>query len=175
MSWVDFFGQMLHGATHYGPPGSAPAWMAVLQPFVPRIPAMNVNLFSQIGLILLVGLVTKNSILLVEFANQEMARGKSALEAMREAGRTRLRPILMTAFSTIAGILPIAIGFGAGAESRRPMGIAVVGGMISSTVLTLLVVPVVYTLLADASRRFSRKPRTAPTPAPVAEDVLSAG
>jgi len=94
---------------------------------------------------------------------------------MREAGRTRLRPILMTAFSTIAGILPIAIGFGAGAESRRPMGIAVVGGMISSTVLTLLVVPVVYTLLADASRRFSRKPRTAPTPAPVAEDVLSAG
>jgi HAE1 family hydrophobic/amphiphilic exporter-1 len=168
MSWVDFDGQALYGAKHYAPPGSAPAWLVALQPFVPRVPSMNVNLFSQIGLILLVGLVTKNSILLVEFANQEIERGKSALEAMRAAGRTRLRPILMTAFSTIAGILPIAIGFGAGAESRRPMGVAVVGGMISSTVLTLLVVPVVYVLLADLTRWLSRKRRNI-SPSPVNE------
>jgi multidrug efflux pump subunit AcrB len=69
----------------------------------------------------------------------------------------RLRPILMTAFSTIAGILPIAIGFGAGAESRRPMGVAVVGGMLTSTFLTLLIIPVVYTLFSDAADWFSRK------------------
>ena len=125
---------------------------------MPQLPAMNINLFSLIGLVLLVGLVTKNSILLVEFANQQRASGVDAREAMRLAGVVRLRPILMTAFSTIAGIMPIAIGFGAGAESRRPMGVAVVGGMITSTFLTLLVIPVVYTLLADFSGLFSRKP-----------------
>jgi len=113
----------------------------------PPIPAMNINLFSQIGLVLLVGLVTKNSILLVEYANQQTAKGMDPLTAMLEAGKVRLRPILMTAFSTIAGIMPIAIGFGAGAESRRPMGIAVVGGMLTSTFLTLYVIPVVYVML----------------------------
>ena len=116
---------------------------------IPPVPAMNINLFSLIGLILLVGLVTKNSILLVEFANQQRKQGVSAHDAMVQAGVVRLRPILMTAFSTIAGILPIAIGFGAGAESRRPMGVAVVGGMLTSTFLTLLIIPVVYTLLSD--------------------------
>jgi multidrug efflux pump len=153
---VNELGTMLYGAAHYAPPGSVPAWIKALAPFVPRIPAMNINLFSQIGLVLLVGLVTKNSILLVEFANQQMAAGKSALEAMRAAGRTRLRPILMTSLATIAGILPIAIGFGAGAESRRPMGIAVVGGMLSSTVLTLLVVPVIYTVFAGRRRPLAK-------------------
>jgi hydrophobe/amphiphile efflux-1 (HAE1) family protein len=123
------------------------------------ISAMNINLFSQIGLILLVGLVTKNSILLVEFANQERQKGINARDAMLEAGVVRLRPILMTAFSTVAGILPIAIGFGAGAESRRPMGIAVVGGMLTSTFLTLVIIPVVYTLLSDLADRFRRHPR----------------
>jgi len=150
---INQLGTMLYGATHFAPPGSAPGWIAALAPYVPRIPAMNINLFSQIGLVLLVGLVTKNSILLVEFANQQMATGKNAIDAMREAGRTRLRPILMTSFSTIAGILPIAIGFGAGSESRRPMGIAVVGGMISSTILTLLIIPVVYTVFAGKRRK----------------------
>jgi hydrophobe/amphiphile efflux-1 (HAE1) family protein len=116
---------------------------------IPPVPAMNINLFSLIGLILLVGLVTKNSILLVEFANQQRKQGVNAHDAMMQAGVVRLRPILMTAFSTIAGILPIAIGFGAGAESRRPMGVAVVGGMLTSTFLTLLIIPVVYTLLND--------------------------
>jgi multidrug efflux pump subunit AcrB len=125
---------------------------------LPPVPAMNINLFSQIGLILLVGLVTKNSILLVEFANQQRAKGASAQDAMLQAGVVRLRPILMTAFATIAGILPIAIGFGAGAESRRPMGVAVVGGMLTSTFLTLLIIPVVYTLFSDLAAFFRRKP-----------------
>lgn len=115
----------------------------------PPIPAMNINLFSLVGLVLLIGLVTKNSILLVEYANQQMAKGTGSHEAMTQAGLVRLRPILMTAFSTIAGILPIAVGFGAGAESRRPMGIAVVGGLLTSTFLTLFVVPVVYTFFSD--------------------------
>src|ERR1041385_4060244 len=129
----------------------------------PPIPAMNVNLFSQIGLVLLVGLVTKNSILLVEFANRRRAAGDEPRPAMLEAGRVRLRPILMTAFSTIAGILPIAIGFGAGAESRRPMGVAVVGGMLTSTFLTLFVIPVVYTLFSDLAKLLhrNRAPRAA--------------
>ncbi len=116
---------------------------------IPPVPAMNINLFSLIGLILLVGLVTKNSILLVEFANQQCAQGAIAHDAMMQAGTVRLRPILMTAFSTVAGIIPIAIGFGAGAESRRPMGVAVIGGMLTSTFLTLLIIPVVYTLFSD--------------------------
>jgi len=130
----------------------------------PPIPAMNFNLFSQIGLVLLVGLVTKNSILLVEYANQQRAKGLDSHEAMIQAGLVRLRPILMTAFSTIAGILPIAIGFGAGAESRRPMGVAVVGGMLTSTFLTLFVIPVVYTLFSDLAARLRPKSAVASVP-----------
>ncbi len=160
LGWVNVLGTMLYSMTHFAP--SAPGWAHTLARFIPRIPAMNLNLFSQIGLILLVGLVTKNSILLVEFANQQMAAGKTALEAMKSAGMTRLRPILMTSFATIAGILPIAIGFGAGAESRRPMGVAVVGGMLTSTFLTLLVIPVVYTLFADFGRLFRGKKNAPP-------------
>ena len=132
------------------------------------LPGMNINLFSQIGLVLLIGLVTKNSILLVEFANQRRAAGVNAHDAMLEAGVVRLRPILMTAFSTIAGILPIAIGFGAGAESRRPMGMAVVGGMLTSTFLTLLIIPVVYTIFSDLAERFSRRRSASELPPPAA-------
>ena len=125
---------------------------------LPPMVSMNINLFSLIGFVLLVGLVTKNGILLVEFANQRCADGATPKDAMIEAGRIRLRPILMTAFSTIAGILPIAIGFGAGAESRRPMGIVVIGGMLTSTFLTLYVVPVVYTMFSDLSKRVAKRP-----------------
>ncbi|MDB6126053.1 MAG: acriflavin resistance protein [Pedosphaera sp.] len=124
---------------------------------IPPIPSMNINLFSEIGMVLLLGLVTKNSILLVEFANQQREKGMNAREAMFEAGIVRLRPILMTALCTIAGILPIAIGFGAGSESRRPMGVAVVGGMITSTFLTLIIIPVVYTVFSDLASLFSRR------------------
>ena len=102
---------------------------------------------------MLIGLVTKNSILIVEFANQQREQGNSFIEAVVNAATIRLRPILMTSFATIFGILPIAIGLGAGAESRRPLGLAVVGGMLFSTFLTLIIVPVVYTLLA----RFTHK------------------
>jgi multidrug efflux pump len=108
----------------------------------------SLNIFSQIGLVMLVGLVTKNAILIVEFANQLRTRGQEIAEAVIEAARIRLRPILMTSFSTVFGILPIAIGFGAGAESRRPLGIVVVSGVLFSTFMTLLLVPVVYSILA---------------------------
>jgi hydrophobe/amphiphile efflux-1 (HAE1) family protein len=131
---------------------------------MPALPAMNINLFSLIGLVLLLGLVTKNAILLVEFANQQRATGQSAGEAMIEAGRVRLRPILMTAFSTIAGILPIAIGFGAGAESRRPMGVAVVGGMLTSTFLTLVVIPIVYVVFSQLAGARQSEPKADPAP-----------
>ncbi|MBI1177256.1 MMPL family transporter [bacterium] len=129
---------------------------------IPVLPAMNINLFSQVGLVLLVGLVTKNGILLVEFANQLTGRGQNAHDSIVESGRVRLRPILMTAISTVAGILPIAIGFGAGAESRRPMGIVVVGGMLTSTFLTLFVIPMIYTIFADVAAWLRRKFGTAP-------------
>ena len=106
----------------------------------------TLNLFSQIGMILLIGIVTKNSILLVEYANQLKSRGLNSVEAMLEAGRIRLRPILMTSVATIFALMPIALGLGAGAASRRPLGYAVVGGLIFSTALTLYLVPSVYTL-----------------------------
>ena len=121
---------------------------------------MSLNVYSQIGLIMLIGLVTKNAILIVEYANQRRARGELLEDAVVNAARTRLRPILMTTLSTVFGVLPIALGLGAGAESRKPLGAAVVGGMIFSTVLTLIAVPVVYTMLA----RFAGDPakRAAP-------------
>ncbi len=108
----------------------------------------SLNIYSQIGLIMLVGLVTKNSILIVEFSNQLRERGQSVVDAVIQAATIRLRPILMTSLSTIFGVLPIAIGLGAGAESRRPLGLAVVGGMLFSTFLTLVLVPVIYTLMS---------------------------
>ncbi len=108
----------------------------------------SLNIYSQIGLIMLIGLVTKNAILIVEFANQLRRRGQPVIEAVVEAATIRLRPILMTSFATIFGVLPIAIGLGAGAEARRPLGLAVVGGLFFSTFLTLVLVPVVYTLLS---------------------------
>ena len=109
---------------------------------------MTLNIYSQIGLIMLIGLVTKNAILIVEYANQRRARGEPLEDAVVGAARTRLRPILMTTLSTVFGVLPIALGLGAGAESRMPLGIVVVSGMVFSTALTLMVVPVVYVLLA---------------------------
>jgi len=147
----------------YVPPGVLPAPLAFIFGLLPTIPSMNLNLYSLIGLVLLLGLVTKNSILLVEFANQRRALGVSAVDAMRQAGAVRLRPILMTALSTVIGILPIALGLGAGAESRRPLGVAVVGGMLSSTFLTLYLVPAFY-IMVD---RFRQAPAVSPSPAPL--------
>jgi multidrug efflux pump len=106
----------------------------------------TLNVYSQIGMILLIGLVSKNSILLVTYANELRARGAEAVAAMREAGRIRLRPILMTSVASIFGALPIALGLGAGAGSRRPLGYAIIGGLIVSTLLTLYLVPSVFVL-----------------------------
>jgi multidrug efflux pump len=108
----------------------------------------TINIFSQIGMIMLIGLVTKNGILIVEFANQRQAAGMPVAEAIRDAAESRLRPILMTSLSTILGILPVALGLGAGSESRVSMGIAVVGGMVFATGLTLYVIPAFYSYLA---------------------------
>jgi multidrug efflux pump len=114
----------------------------------------TLNIFSQIGLIMLIGLVTKNGILIVEFANQRRVQGMPLLEAIQEAAVSRFRPILMTSLSTFLGILPIALALGAGSESRIPMGIAVCGGLIFSTFLSLFIVPAMYGYLSKKSRSF---------------------
>jgi HAE1 family hydrophobic/amphiphilic exporter-1 len=113
----------------------------------------TLNMFSMIGILLLFGLVTKNSILLVDYANQLRREGLDKVEAMRTAAPVRLRPVLMTAISMIFGVLPAAIGLGPGAESRAPMAVAAAAGMFSSMLLTLVVVPVFYLLFDDAAER----------------------
>ncbi|MGH7534931.1 MAG: efflux RND transporter permease subunit, partial [Gemmatimonadales bacterium] len=113
----------------------------------------TLNLYSQIGMVLLIGIVTKNSILLVEYANQLKARGRSTVDAVLESGRIRLRPILMTSVATVMGAVPIALGLGAGSLSRRPLGYAIVGGVLFSTALTLYLVPVAYVLLDGLKQR----------------------
>ena len=120
---------------------------------------MTVNIFSLMGIIMLMGLVTKNAILVVEFTNQLRGRGMDVTEALLTAGPVRLRPVLMTTFSTIFGMLPVALmlGGGAGVEMRAPMAVAVIGGLLTSTLLTLIVVPVVYALFDNLINWFSRK------------------
>ena len=108
----------------------------------------TMNIFSQIGVIMLIGLVSKNGILIVEFANQRKAMGEPMLIAVKNAAVARFRPILMTSLSTVLGILPMAIATGAGAESRVAMGIAVVGGMVCATFLSLFVIPAIYSYLS---------------------------
>jgi multidrug efflux pump len=116
----------------------------------------TLNIFSQIGIIMLIGLVTKNGILIVEFANQKKAQGEDILQAIQSAAIQRFRPILMTSLSTILGILPIALALGAGAESRVSMGLTVIGGLIFSTILTLYVIPAVYSYISGKEKRLAR-------------------
>jgi multidrug efflux pump len=104
----------------------------------------TLNIFSQIGIIMLIGLVTKNGILIVEFANQRKEQKIKLFDAVMQAAASRFRPILMTSLSTILGILPIALALGAGSESRVSMGLAVIGGMVFATGLTLYVIPAIY-------------------------------
>ncbi len=118
---------------------------------------MTLNIFSEIGMIMLIGLVTKNGILIVEFANQKKAAGLSKTEAAFEAAVARLRPILMTSLATVFGALPITLGLGAGAESRMPLGVVVDGGLLFALILTLFVIPVMYTLMTK-----DRKPLPGP-------------
>ena len=130
---------------------------------------MQLDMISMIGMILLMGLVTKNSILLVDFANRQREEGATLDESMLRAGPVRLRPILMTSFSLILGMLPVALN--SGSAMRQPMAVAVIGGLITSTLLTLVFVPVAYCLMESFTgwlRRFGRKELQA-SPAPAAD------
>jgi HAE1 family hydrophobic/amphiphilic exporter-1 len=121
------------------------------------IAGMTLNIFTMIGFIMLMGLVTKNAILLVDYTNTLRSQGRTRREALLEAGPVRLRPILMTTLAMIGGMVPVAISQEVGAEQRAPMAVAVIGGLISSTLLTLVVVPVVYELLDKVSDFVTRK------------------
>ena len=112
------------------------------------ISGQTINMYSMIGLILLMGLVKKNSILLVDFTNQRREEGLGIRDALQDACPKRLRPILMTTFSTVAGAIPLALSLGPGSESLKPMAISIIGGSLVSTVLTLVVVPALYSLFA---------------------------
>ncbi|NML61121.1 efflux RND transporter permease subunit [Massilia sp. RP-1-19] len=122
----------------------------------------TLNIFSVIGIVMLMGLVTKNAILLVDFTNHGQRNGKSQHDAILDAGQVRLRPILMTTLAMIFGMLPMAIGMGDGGESQAPMGRAVIGGVITSTLLTLVVVPVAYTYLDNLGKKAARWFKGAP-------------
>jgi len=124
---------------------------AMLGLFVSRT---DFGMTSLLGLIFLLGLVNKNAILLVDHANQLRGRGMSLRDAILAAGPIRLRPILMTTSATILGMLPVALGFGTGAELRAPMAVAIIGGLVTSTVLSLVVVPVVYAIFDQIHPRF---------------------
>src|SRR6186713_3011390 len=118
----------------------------------------TLNLFSMIGFIMLMGLVTKNAILLVDFANRARRAGASLHDSLLQAGQVRLRPIMMTTAAMIGGMMPLAIGYGEGGEVQAPMGRAIIGGVITSTLLTLVVVPVLFTYLdAFHERRKARR------------------
>jgi len=125
----------------------------------------TLNIFSMIGLLLLMGIVKKNSIILVDYANAFKAKGFGAREAMEKAGPIRLRPILMTATATLMAAIPPALGLGSGSEIRMPMAIGVIGGLVLSTALSLVVVPAFYVI----AEKTSRKKVAVPAPAPRAE------
>jgi HAE1 family hydrophobic/amphiphilic exporter-1 len=127
----------------------------------------TLNVMSMIGIIMLMGLVTKNGILLIDFVNQRREAGASRLDAILESGRIRLRPIIMTTVAMIFGMLPLAFAIGEGAEQRAPMARAVIGGLITSTLLTLFVVPAMYTILDDAAERFRARGRARTARQPV--------
>ena len=117
-----------------------------------KLTGISINIYSQIGLVMLVGLMAKNGILVVEFADQLRDRGKAVLDAVQEAAMTRLRPVIMTMLSTVLGALPLILSSGAGAEARESIGWVVFGGLGIATIFTLLLIPVIYSLLAPLAR-----------------------
>jgi multidrug efflux pump subunit AcrB len=122
----------------------------------------TLNVFSMIGLVMLMGLVTKNAILLVDFANQARREGASVPEALLQAGLIRMRPIIMTTAAMVFGMLPLALALNDGGEIQAPMGRAIIGGVITSTLLTLVVVPVLYSYLVRERRPDSQPPPVSP-------------
>jgi multidrug efflux pump subunit AcrB len=114
----------------------------------------TINIFSQIGMIVLVGIVTKNGILIVEFANQKRLEGIDRVEAVILASSERVRPILMTSLATALGALPLAISIGGTSNSRVPMGVAIIGGLLFSLALTLFVIPALYTYIAGKTKMY---------------------
>jgi multidrug efflux pump len=126
----------------------------------------TLNIYSQVGLVTLVGLIAKNGILIVEFANRRQLEGLGKLEAVREAARVRLRPILMTSLATVAGHFPLVLVTGAGAAARNSIGLVLVGGMAIGTLFTLFIIPCLYVLMARNTAKESANPYDAPqTPA----------
>ena len=114
--------------------------------FALKLTGTTISVVVFIGLIMLAGIVVNNAIVLIDYINQLRRRGVAKLEAIKEAGKVRLRPIMMTTLTTALGLLPLAMGLGEGAEVRAPMAVTVIGGLLVSTVLTLVVIPVVYSL-----------------------------
>src|SRR5262249_46806751 len=141
------------------------------------VTAQPISLPVVIGILMLMGIVTKNAIMLVDFAIEEMKRGLPRAEAIVDAGRKRARPIVMTTIAMIGGMLPSAFGLGSGGEFRAPMAIAVIGGLLSSTLLSLVFVPAVFTVMDDIAgfvwRRFARL--VGPTDEPAAPRQIARG
>ncbi len=140
----------------------------------------SIGLYALIGITMLMGLVTKNAILLVEYGLLAMRKGLPQREAIVLAGETRMQPILMTTIAMIAGMSPIALGLGAGSEARSPMAISVIGGLISSTVFTLVVIPVVFTYIDDCQTWLRKKflgkgPKSAGEHLTIEDDTNSSG
>jgi HAE1 family hydrophobic/amphiphilic exporter-1 len=135
------------------------------------ISRQSLGFYALIGIVMLMGLVTKNAILLVEYCLMAMKEGKPRYQAIVESGEARMRPILMTTVAMIAGMLPIALGLGAGSEARAPMAICVIGGLITSTLLTLIIVPVVFTYVDDFQQWFVRFLPKAESGAPTGADI----
>jgi HAE1 family hydrophobic/amphiphilic exporter-1 len=133
-----------------------------------------VNVYAQIGLVMLIGLAAKNAILIVEFAKEASERGATPVQAARDAARLRLRPILMTAFSFILGVVPLVLASGAGAESRRSIGVCVVYGLAASTLLSLVIVPTFYALLVTVRDRMWGASADGSGPEPAGVEVPSA-
>jgi HAE1 family hydrophobic/amphiphilic exporter-1 len=134
------------------------------------ITGQTLNIMSMIGVILLMGIVAKNAILLIDFAKWSEESGVERREALIQAGRVRLRPILMTTLALIAGMIPVALGQGEGGDFRAPMGIAIIGGVITSTLLTLLVIPTIYETLADARDWLGARIRKSQIPSPKSQN-----